>query len=69
MGVDLDHYCGGQCACGTCRVEILEGAQNLSAQDGMEQMVLGSTHVAAGNRLACQARLLGPVRVRIPEWF
>jgi len=69
MGVRLDHFCGGECSCGTCRVEIIDGSQNLSRQDGMEQMVLGATNVAAGNRLACQARILGPVRVRVPEWF
>lgn len=69
LGIEIAHYCGGQCSCGTCRVEILQGAENLSRQQGLEQMVLGSAHVAAGNRLACQARLLGPVRVRIPEWF
>jgi ferredoxin len=68
-GVDIDHYCGGQCSCGTCRIEIIEGSANLSEQDGMEQMVLGSANVAAGNRLACQARILGPVRVRVPQWF
>jgi len=69
LGLEINHYCGGQCSCGTCRVEVLDGAGALSAQQGMEQMVLGSSHTAAGNRLACQARILGPVRVRIPEWF
>ena len=42
--IDLDHYCGGQCSCGTCRVNVPAGAENLSHMSGMEEMVLGATH-------------------------
>lgn len=69
VGLDLNHYCGGTCSCGTCRVEILEGFGALSKQEGREKMVLGGVHVEAGHRLACQARVQGPVKVRIPAWF
>jgi len=69
MGIDLDHYCGGQCSCGTCRVEITSGGKDLSELQSMESMVLGASHTQAGNRLACQAQVNGPVRVRIPQWF
>jgi ferredoxin len=68
-GVELNHYCGGHCSCGTCRVEVLEGAHNLSSPAGMEPAVLGSSRASAGDRLACQARVLGTVRVRVPPWF
>ncbi|MFT5680739.1 MAG: ferredoxin [Myxococcota bacterium] len=68
-GVDLDHYCGGMASCGTCKVTVVTGAENLMDADGREQMVLGSQSTAAGHRLACQARVVGPVTVRIPRWF
>jgi len=68
-GVDVPHYCGGTCSCGTCRVEILSGADQLSAAAGREQMVLGAERTRAGDRLACQARILGPASVRVPDWF
>jgi ferredoxin len=68
-GIDLPHYCGGQCSCGTCRIKVIAGAKCLSAQVGMEQMVLGSAQVGKGDRLACQAKIQGPVRVEIPKWF
>jgi len=67
--VDLRSYCGGNCSCGTCRIEVVEGGRNLSRQQGMEEMVLGEDHVSHGDRLACQAQVLGDVRVRIPEFF
>jgi 2Fe-2S ferredoxin len=68
-GVELRHYCGGNCSCGTCRVEILSGGPNLSRAEPMERLVLGGEATARGDRLACQAEVLGPVRVRVPDWF
>jgi len=69
LRVDLSHYCGGMCSCGTCRVEVVEGADALSHPVGNEAMVLGAARADAGQRLACQARVLGPVVVRVPAWF
>ena len=68
LGIDLNHYCGGTCSCGTCRVEILDGARNLSRAEGREQMVLGAVYKDRGDRLGCQARVLGPVRIKVPTW-
>lgn len=67
--VDLRHYCGGNCSCGTCRVEVVSGARSLSRRQGMEEMVLGADAASRGDRLACQAQILGDVEVRIPRWF
>lgn len=68
-GLDIDHYCGGQCSCGTCRVEIQGGGAALTPMEGRERMVLGFERAQAGDRLACQARVRGPVSVRVPRWF
>jgi len=69
LGVDIDHYCGGQCSCGTCRIKVNSGAEGLSKTEGMEGMVLGGRNQAAGDRLACQARVFGDVDVTVPRWF
>lgn len=68
-GVDIRHYCGGNCSCGTCRVIVRKGARNLSKRKGIEEMVLGPDAVARGDRLACQALAHGEVEIVIPEWF
>jgi 2Fe-2S ferredoxin len=67
--LDLDHFCGGNCSCGTCRVEIAKGHASLSKPRADEEMVLGAVALAAGDRLACQARLQGAVEVVIPRFF
>ena len=69
LDVDIASYCGGHCSCGTCRVDILHGAEALTPRQGQEAMVLGSAQVAGGERLACQARVLGPVTVQVTERF
>lgn len=69
LKVEIDHYCGGQCSCGTCRINVINGAKNLSRMDGMEEMVLGAANIQKGCRLACQARVQGPVEIEIPRWF
>lgn len=69
LDVDVDHFCGGCCSCGTCRVEVLSGADALSRMKPSESIVLGHEAVDAGDRLACQARVLGPVEVRVPAFF
>lgn len=69
-GLDLRSYCGGNCSCGTCRVEIPERSRrSLSPASGMEALVLGAEAAARGDRLACQAVAVADVDVVIPEWF
>ena len=67
--VDLDHFCGGNRSCGTCRVEIVSGGDFLSPRQPGESLVLGPRHQGPEHRLACQARVHGPVRVKVPAWF
>ena len=69
LGIDLNHYGGGTCSCGTCRVEITDGARYLSRPEPRERMVLGAVNTEKGDRLGCQARVQGPVVVRIPSYF
>lgn len=69
LDIDLDHFCGGQCSCGTCRVEVVAGAAHLAPPLPQETLVLGPLASAAGDRLGCQARILGPVEVRVPGHF
>jgi 2Fe-2S ferredoxin len=67
--VPIEHACGGNCACTTCHVVILEGEANLSP---MEDDEADRLEMAAGvtlhSRLACQAVVRGDVKVEIPEW-
>jgi len=65
LGVALNHECGGVASCSTCRVQI-SGVAALSPVDVDEREVLDREQLDAGYRLACQARIKGPITVVIP---
>ncbi len=70
-GVEIDHACGGVCACSTCHVVVKEGhkACNPATEDEEDQLdeAYGLT---AQSRLACQCVPNGTcdVRVEVPTW-
>lgn len=66
--LELRSYCGGNCSCGTCRVTILRGGNNLSRPADNETFTLGMEAAHRGDRLACQTRILGEVELQIPRW-
>ncbi len=72
--VALDHACGGVCACSTCHVRVLAGAEALSAATEAEEDQLDRARdVGLDSRLGCQAKLVrvprdGVLAVRIPVW-
>jgi ferredoxin, 2Fe-2S len=68
LGFSLNHDCGGNASCTTCRVEVQSGAEHLSEIDFEEQDLLDREALSESrHRLGCQARVLGDVIVRVPE--
>ena len=63
-GVELVALCGGEGVCGACRVRLMQGP--LSPHTLTETDNLSDEDLAHGYRLACQAQVLGPVRLDIP---
>ncbi|MBS1911543.1 MAG: 2Fe-2S iron-sulfur cluster binding domain-containing protein [Bacteroidetes bacterium] len=66
-GIDLQHNCGGVCACSTCHVIIREGEENLSEmQDDEADQLDEAEGLTISSRLGCQAKIHGDVVVEIP---
>jgi len=60
----LMHVCGARTLCGTCRVKVTAGADNLTPMSTKENLSLRyHLSVSSRARLACQARVEGPVEV------
>ena len=67
-GIELEHNCGGSCACTTCHVIVREGEENLSAmQDDEEDRLDTAEGLTIHSRLGCQAVVRGDVIVEIPR--
>ena len=66
-GIDLQHNCGGKCACTTCHVIVKEGAENLSKMEEDEEDRLDTAEgLTLHSRLGCQAVVGGDVVVEVP---
>lgn len=70
-GIDIDHSCGGVCACSTCHVIVREGLEscNEPTDDELDQLD-NAPGVTTESRLACQCVPNGScdLVVEVPEW-
>ena len=70
-GVEINHSCGGVCACSTCHVYVTQGGQTCPpATDDEEDMLDEAPAVTAESRLSCQCVPDGTrdLVVVIPKW-
>ncbi len=70
-GVDLDHACGGVCACSTCHVIVREGADSCGeASEDEEDQLDNAPGLEPDSRLGCQCVPDGSrdLVVEIPDW-
>ena len=71
FGFHLEHACGGNCACTTCHVVVIKGAECLSEMDDEEQDRLDmAADLTLHSRLGCQSVIEqdGELVVEVPEW-
>lgn len=50
--------------CGTCLVDLVEGGDNLSDSEEVEEETLQAMGAEEGQRLACQCRVEGDITVK-----
>ncbi len=74
-GVNIEHACGGVCACSTCHVYIEDGDDALSEPTEMEEdRVEEAPGLQINSRLSCQCDIVrppadgGPIVMRVPAW-
>jgi len=71
VGIEIEHSCGGVCACTTCHVKVIKGSLSCSSltEDELD-MLTTARNVDLDSRLACQCVPDGSenVVVVIPTW-
>ena len=70
-GLDIDHACGGVCACATCHVIVREGGESCSPKtDDEEDQLDQARGLELESRLSCQCVPDGTrnLVVEIPYW-
>ena len=69
--LEVDHACGGVCACSTCHIIVRSGFESLcAASDEEEDQLDNAPGLEPTSRLACQAVPDGSrdLVVEVPEW-
>jgi ferredoxin, 2Fe-2S len=70
-GIDIDHACGGVCACATCHIYVKKGAKSCSpATENENDMLDLAPDLKPESRLSCQTVPNGEedLVVEIPSW-
>lgn len=67
-GIPLGSSCRGDCVCGWCKVEIIEGMENLSSPDECEKKLMKSGSYEKNERVACDTRVYGDVSITTGYW-
>jgi 2Fe-2S ferredoxin len=70
-GIELDHACGGVCACSTCHVVVRKGIESCNEPTEAEEDQLDEAYgLTPQSRLGCQCVPNGScdVVVEIPNW-
>ncbi len=69
--INIEHACGGVCACSTCHVYINEGEDDLPEPSDEElDRVEEAPGLQINSRLSCQCKIEGdgPIEVQVPAW-
>ena len=70
-GIDIDHACGGVCACSTCHIYLKKGSKSCSeATENELDMLELAPDLKPSSRLSCQCVPDGEedLVVEIPDW-
>ncbi len=65
--------CYGKGVCARCRVQVVDGADKLSKPNALEKLVRerlvdSATALEADERLSCQTRVFGDVKIHTTYW-
>lgn len=52
--IEIDHSCGGMGSCGTCRVFVIKGLEQLGPRNELEKEIAEDRNFSVEERLSCQ---------------
>ncbi len=67
-GLPVASSCQGDGICAKCRIQIVEGAENLSPPNPREQILRDRLRIAREYRISCQTTVLGDIKIDASYW-
>lgn len=67
-GIPIGSSCRGDCVCGWCKVEVVDGMENLSQPSECENKLMTRGNYGENDRVACRSRVFGDVSITTGYW-
>ena len=67
-GLPVASSCQGDGICAKCRIQIVEGAENLSPVNPREQILRDRLRIPREYRISCQTLVLGDIKIDASYW-
>ena len=67
-GLPVASSCNGDGVCAKCRIQIVEGAENLSRETPLEEILRARNRIPRDQRVSCQTKVLGDIKVDTGYW-
>jgi len=66
--IPVGSSCGGQGVCGSCKVIVLEGSENLSSPNDTEIELKERYGLGEKDRISCQCKIFGDITITTNYW-
>jgi 2Fe-2S ferredoxin len=66
--VPVASSCLGEGVCCKCRIQIISGAENLSAETALEKNLKVKNKISDQFRISCQSKILGDITIDADYW-
>lgn len=60
--------CSGEGVCGKCRIKVTSNPQGLAPESQTEKEIKDIHDIGRGERVSCQAKVVGDVTIDAPYW-
>lgn len=67
-GIPVASSCDGDGVCGKCRMQVIDGAANLSQPTELELFLHERHKLKANERISCQSQVLGDIKINATYW-
>jgi 2Fe-2S ferredoxin len=67
-GIPVASSCGGDGVCGKCKVQIIDGINNLSTENETEKILRERLSIDQTQRISCQCHVLGDITIDTSYW-
>jgi 2Fe-2S ferredoxin len=67
-GLPVASSCDGDGVCAKCRIQIIEGGENLSEEGDLELFLKEKNKIAKEFRISCQTAIHGDIKISASYW-